>query len=69
MEKVVYLLGRQNDLDPEHSVQHAYLLYVPVTDAKKREIEIGVNPKGFSLGWWGPGKEASFSGLVYYLLR
>ena len=41
MEKVVYLQGGQNDLDPEHSVQHAYLLYVPVSYAKEREFEIG----------------------------
>ncbi|RVW25019.1 hypothetical protein CK203_114199 [Vitis vinifera] len=32
-------------------------------DAKKREFEIGAYPKGFSLGWWGIGKEASFSGM------
>ena len=69
MENAVYLQGGQNDLDPEHSVQHAYLLYLPVSDAKKREFEIGANPKGFSLGWWGLGKETSFSGMVYYLLR
>ena len=69
MEKAVYLQGGQNDLDIEHSVQHAYLLYVPISDAKKREFEIGADPKGFFLGWWGPGKEASFSGMVYYLLR
>ena len=69
MEKAVYLQRGQNDLDPEHSVQHAYLLYVPVSDAKEHEFEIGADPKGLSLGWWGPGKEAPFSGMVYCLLR
>ena len=69
MEKAVYLQRGQNDLDPEHSVQHAYLLYVPVSDAKEREFEIVADPKGLYLGWWGLGKEASFSGMVYCLLR
>ena len=69
MEKAIYLQGGQNDLDPEHSIQHAYLLYVLVLDAKECEFEIGANPKGLFLGWWGPGKEAPFSGMVYCLLR
>ena len=69
MEKAVYLQGGQNDLDPEHFVQHAYLLYVPISYAEKRELEIGADPKGLSLGWWGPGKDAPFSGMVYCLLR
>ncbi|KAL6327757.1 hypothetical protein AAG906_024727 [Vitis piasezkii] len=51
------------DFDPEHSVQYAYLLYVPVLYAKECEFEIGADPKGLSLGWWGLRAEAPFSGL------
>ena len=69
MEKTVYLQRGQTDFDPEHSAHYAYLLYVPISYAKECEFEIGVDPKGFSLGWWGPGEEAPFSGLVYCLLR
>ena len=69
MEKAIYLQGGQNDLDPENSIQYVYLLYVPVSYAKKCEFEIGADPKGLSLRWWGLGEEAPFSGLVYCLLR
>ena len=60
MEKTVYLQRRQNDLNQEHSVQYAYLLYVPVSYAKEHEFEIGADPKGLSLGWWGPEEETPF---------
>ncbi|RVW90110.1 Transposon TX1 uncharacterized 149 kDa protein [Vitis vinifera] len=35
-------------------------------NAKKHEFEIGAYPKGFSVGWWGIGKEASFSGMLAF---
>ena len=69
MENAVYLQMRQTDFDLEHSIQYAYLLYVPILYAKEYECEIGADPKGFSLGWWGLGNEVPFSGLVYCLLR
>ena len=68
-KKVVYLQRGQTDFDSEHSVQYAYLLYVPVLYAKECEFEIGADQKGLSLGWWGLREEAPFSGLVYCLLR
>ena len=42
---------------------------VPVSYAKEREFEIGSDLKGLSLGWWDPGEEAPFSGMVYCLLK
>ncbi|RVW34516.1 hypothetical protein CK203_115335 [Vitis vinifera] len=62
-KKVVYLQRGQTDFDSEHSVQYAYLLYVPVLYAKECEFEIGADQKGLSLGWWGLREEAPFSGL------
>ena len=43
--------------------------YVFALYAKKSQIETGANPKGFSLGRRGFCVEASFSKVVYYLLR
>ena len=58
LKKTIYFQRGQVDLDPEHSVQYAYLRYVPILYAKECEIKVGEDPKGFSLGWWGPRKEA-----------
>ncbi|RVX10355.1 Protein trichome birefringence-like 12 [Vitis vinifera] len=44
---------KEVDLDLEHSIQYAYLLYVPVLYAKECEFAFGADLKGFPLRWWG----------------
>ena len=69
LEKAIYFQRGQVDLDLEHSIQYAYLLYVPVLYAKECEFAFGADLKGFPLRWWGFGKEAASGRLVYCLLR
>ena len=69
LKKTIYFRRGQVNLDLKHSIQYIYLLYVLVLYTKECEFAVGADPKGFPLGWRGPGKEASFSRLVYCLLR
>ncbi|RVW83895.1 hypothetical protein CK203_042030 [Vitis vinifera] len=40
---------KKNDLDPEHSIQHAYLLYVLVLDAKEYKRKGGLSVRNLAL--------------------